>query len=438
MQTLKLVFYDMIAHIKDISRKDAKETISLINGLEELLLNHEIRGKTIKETVAASETIDVKVEFLNQYSLIPNYEIEKYMEDVLNNKRKPAENVVIKVTEPIQGECPQYYSADLMYLQEIRQLPPKAPVNPQKMQKSKVETLKHSYHLVNSIMKICDSDEENTNDDSTQKTSTSSKSTSCDGTPKKISRWCPLLSSLKLMKDLQTFLDGNVRISCQRKRTTHVISTGGNFTPVELGLDASDNPMAVKRIPIGSAVCTLLKDVISEMMDVKHANLLHYCVCDYDKTELILATPLCEFNIGQYLMLMRQKKTTFLTTLEIVTQVLNGILFLHDRPSPIIHGNLKPSNIFVDLSGKVKLAEFGIHEALFRLKEAPNSSVIWFATETYNNFKQTSVLESTLESDIQVVGTYNFRSILIYFCIFIVILLHESIKHAISLRNFMV
>lgn len=410
IETLKTVFYDMIEHINEMSQKDFNETFNLINNLEKLLLNHEIRGKTIKEDVAANETVEVTVKFLNNYTLIPYYKIENYMEDVLNNKRETSDNILINVKTSNAKPREDSHKSDLLYLQEIMQLPPKRNGNVQKMHEAKIETMKYSYHLVGSIMKTCDSDDEILFDDTVHNKLSSSNNcgSNTEMQARENSRWCSLVRSLELMKDCQSLLNGNVKISCQKKRTSHAISTGGNFTPVELGLDKNNAPLAVKRIPKGSSVCTMIKDLISELLDIRHVNILHYCVCDYDNNELILATPLCEYNIGQYLMLMKQKKITSLTTLDIITQFLNGLHYLHEHsPSPIVHGNLKPSNIFIDLNGKVRLAEFGIHHALFKFKEAPNSSIIWFATETYINFNETSVMECTLKSDIQVTGNLS-------------------------------
>lgn len=52
--------------------------------------------------------------------------------------------------------------------------------------------------------------------------------------------------------------------------------------------------------------------------------------------------------------------------MEIVRQFLNGLAFLHERAEPVVHGNLKPSNIFVDINGVIRLAEFGINKVLNR------------------------------------------------------------------------
>lgn len=66
------------------------------------------------------------------------------------------------------------------------------------------------------------------------------------------------------------------------------------------------------------------------------------------------------------------------------------------------------------------MAEFGTHkvrpryvnvkklrelfQALYKTVEAPKSSLIWFAQETYNGYKRTATIECTCSSDIQVAG----------------------------------
>lgn len=90
-------------------------------------------------------------------------------------------------------------------------------------------------------------------------------------------------------------------------------------------------------------------------------------MCNFEESDLIIATPLCEYNIGQYVQLLKdspEKDVYNLSPMEIVRQFLTGLAFLHHQTDPIVHGNLKPSNIFVDVHGVVRLAEFGINKVL--------------------------------------------------------------------------
>lgn len=100
------------------------------------------------------------------------------------------------------------------------------------------------------------------------------------------------------------------------------------------------------------------------MLGLRSAHLLHYFSCNYENEELILATPLCEYNVSEYLVRSRTAcgGAIKVTPVEIVKQFLMGIRFLHERAEPIVHGNLKPSNILIDTNGVVRVAEFGMHK----------------------------------------------------------------------------
>jgi Serine/threonine protein kinase len=45
-------------------------------------------------------------------------------------------------------------------------------------------------------------------------------------------------------------------------------------------------------------------------------------------------------------------------------QMLNGIAYIHFRPTPIIHRDLKPANILITADDRVKIADFGIAKVL--------------------------------------------------------------------------
>lgn len=76
-----------------------------------------------------------------------------------------------------------------------------------------------------------------------------------------------------------------------------------------------------------------------------------------------MSTPLCEYNVSEYLMRSKVMNSSVVrvTPIEVVRQFLMGLRFLHDRSEPIVHGNLKPSNILIDVNGTVRVAEFGMH-----------------------------------------------------------------------------
>lgn len=143
---------------------------------------------------------------------------------------------------------------------------------------------------------------------------------------------------------------------------------------------------------------------MNPLLGLRHKHLLHYAICDYDEAQLMVASPLCEYNMGEYLMCLKINHSLLTTASSLARQMLIGLRYLHERSVPIVHGNLKPSNVLIDSTGILKLAEFGVYRALYQTVRPPKSSIIWFARETYEHYEKTSIMSCTTYSDIQVGG----------------------------------
>ncbi|KAL1490950.1 hypothetical protein ABEB36_011618 [Hypothenemus hampei] len=396
----------LLASISSLAQYDVTEMLKNIFHLESVLLQFNLSSREpLMYRVCAEESIKIR------YTLGPNEDnisfLSSYMEDVLNEVQAPRQDINIDVVETLLElgkELPGLFAKETNMLSR-----PKSR-NRFKEVEGKIKTMQEAYHLMDSIENLLhDADDAMVN---MTDVNGDSNWEYCE--PSTNSRWKKKIDYLQVAKSFETLLGGNVKL-CQYSERTHVISQGGNFNIVTLGLGINDQPLAVKRIPREHYVCNLLKSLIDPLLGLRNKHLLHYCVCDFDRNDLILATPLCEYNIGQYIVLMNEgnaKKNVFkLTNAEIVQQFLIGLAFLHQRSDPIVHGNLKPSNIFVNMQGVVRLAEFGINKALFKLIEPPKTSLIWFSQESYYTYKTTSKMQCSLYSDIQVAG------MLIYFII---------------------
>lgn len=66
--------------------------------------------------------------------------------------------------------------------------------------------------------------------------------------------------------------------------------------------------------------------------------------------------------------------------LSILGDVANGLRFLHRADPPIVHGNLKGTNVLIGSDLKAKLTDFGLAGTLGRNELAPTAS-FWFAPE---------------------------------------------------------
>jgi transitional endoplasmic reticulum ATPase len=104
---------------------------------------------------------------------------------------------------------------------------------------------------------------------------------------------------------------------------------------------------------------------IEILRKIKHPNLVKYC----DKGELLIenqkyAFVILDFISGETLAdkMKRDQKLNSYDAKNIISGVLNGLNYLHNLDSPIIHNDITNLNIMTDLSGKVnvpKIIDFG-------------------------------------------------------------------------------
>lgn len=95
---------------------------------------------------------------------------------------------------------------------------------------------------------------------------------------------------------------------------------------------------------------------------------------------------------------------------QIISAVLNGIKYLHSQPEPIIHNDLTPQNIMIDLSGKIPKAiiiDFGYARSYFKSSKSFSTNGLnlnYVATECFNNFYSP-------QSDLYSIGTILYQLI---------------------------
>ncbi len=61
--------------------------------------------------------------------------------------------------------------------------------------------------------------------------------------------------------------------------------------------------------------------------------------------------------------------------LNIIVQVRNGLSYIHSQG--VIHADIKPSNILIDMMGNVKIANFGIARIIGHKKKNNEESAEW-------------------------------------------------------------
>lgn len=403
MERVQKQFNSLINYLRNSADQHIFECSKTMDKLEEILLGHKIRGESIihetpMQLVETHKSLDKNYNkhFAKENSFLPYSANEVFHETKLISELEMSDVDYGPQEEPEDNErkinkTKLNLNPDKSYLQEVSKLSPKSLPDPKKRKLDRDKTLGSCYHLVSSIMSICDED----NDDLIIKQQEKAKrqklvskirkrktlhdtllimpkaddavkllenfKSSQSITPPELdnstSRWCSVIRNLQITNDYVTV--GEVRVST-RTRCPHSVIPGGNFNPVVLGLDSNNRPLAIKRILKCNPVCKVMKTLLNPLLGLRNLNILHYHTCTYEKNELLLATPLCEYNLGEYIMEMKTVPNMLPKYMDMVKQFLAGLRFLHDRREPIVHGNLKPSNIFIDLNGVIRVAEFGM------------------------------------------------------------------------------
>ena len=127
---------------------------------------------------------------------------------------------------------------------------------------------------------------------------------------------------------------------------------------------------------------------------VQHPNIITY----KDSGELIVEGKkfgflVLDFIIGETLAecISREKISTIYDVKQIATGVLSGLSYLHSLPEPIIHNELTPQNIMLDLSNdipQIKIIDFGYARSFHQSTKTFNKEGLdlnYLASECFNN-----------------------------------------------------
>jgi len=134
---------------------------------------------------------------------------------------------------------------------------------------------------------------------------------------------------------------------------------------------------------------------IEFLKSIKHQNIVSY----KDSGELIYEGKkfgylVLNFIAGETLAekISREKIESVYDLKQIISAVLNGLSYLHSLPDPIIHNEITPQNIMLDLSGDIPLAkiiDFGFARSFHQSSKAYNIEGLnlnYVASECFNSF----------------------------------------------------
>ena len=195
-----------------------------------------------------------------------------------------------------------------------------------------------------------------------------------------------------------------------------MIGKGRDGTRVYVGLSDDGNEVAVKRML--THTCEDLaeneKRILNMMKMEKSPHIVRYryCTTDDSNTFTYLVLELCEGTLDDYVASLKQEELD-LSAPRLIREILTGLLTLHGtgKVVKILHKDLNPWNILVDVEGHMRLADFGVSRTLNQDDSSTYSSGgnkearYWRAVESVHvEERDNGKVIYKRKSDIQVVG----------------------------------
>ncbi|XP_030194406.1 uncharacterized protein LOC115529656 isoform X4 [Gadus morhua] len=179
------------------------------------------------------------------------------------------------------------------------------------------------------------------------------------------------------------------------------IATGSNGTEVFLGLREDGTEVAVKRMSKTNDNVLKNEESFLRLPELEHENIVRYMDYAKDNNFGYLALQLCECTLEEFL----KHDLTEEGKRKLIKEVLISLNVLHGQTPPIIHRDIKPQNVLLDVLGKARLADFGISRTLPKGQTSRQTkragTKCWMATE---NIAKDDNVACKMSADIQVAG----------------------------------
>ncbi|TRY82910.1 hypothetical protein DNTS_011656, partial [Danionella cerebrum] len=186
-----------------------------------------------------------------------------------------------------------------------------------------------------------------------------------------------------------------------------LIANGSDGTQVFLGLRHDGAEVAIKRMNKLNYEILKNEEEFLRLPQLDNSSIVRYVDFAEDGDFGYLVLQLCEYTLEEYIQDHLPEDTTERTSVlkKLVKEVLCSLQVLHDQNTNVLHRDIKPQNVLIDITGNARLADFGISRRLKQgettLKTRIAGTRCWKAKETINEKVNTRYKRS---SDIQVTG----------------------------------
>nr|XP_055068238.1 uncharacterized protein LOC129449926 isoform X3 [Misgurnus anguillicaudatus] len=185
------------------------------------------------------------------------------------------------------------------------------------------------------------------------------------------------------------------------------IAKGSDGTHVFLGLRDDGMEVAVKRMLKSNYQDLKNEEAFLRLPELDSPSIVRYIDFAEDDNFGYLILQLCEYTLEEYIqdhLPSDSSERTFVLK-ELVREVLCSLQVLHTQQTKILHRDIKPQNVLIDIKGKARLADFGISRRLKPSETTLRTSIagtkFWKAKEAIDEEGNSGYKRS---SDIQVAG----------------------------------
>ncbi|XP_056156284.1 serine/threonine-protein kinase/endoribonuclease IRE1-like [Lampris incognitus] len=215
-------------------------------------------------------------------------------------------------------------------------------------------------------------------------------------------RWQPQLERLANIEESRVVRVGSLIYS---KDEEFRIANGSDGSEVFLGLREDGTEVAIKRTSKINYQLLKNEEEFLRCPELDNNSIVRYFDMAEDENFGYLALQLCEYTLEEYVEMEFPKDTFTLLKKDLVNQILTSLQVLHSQTPHILHRDLKPQNVLIDVNKKARLADFGISRRLPKgrttLLTRRAGTKCWMAKETLNEDDTIPYKRST---DIQVAG----------------------------------